>query len=290
MNSKNNKKKVSSKKGLSSKQFLNTLGVKPSKSRGQNFAINPYLIGEIIEFGNPKDSENIIEFGPGLGALTTGIKKFNTLTLVEIEEKFKPHLHLSFPKAEIIIDDAKTFSFTQLKNPPYVVFGNLPYSASTEILMNILYQSEFVSRAILLFQKEFSQRLAASPGTKSYSSVSVFVQNRCKVRLGEVFDGDQFYPPTKVQSQVVSLEMRDKHLVAADIPDFFELVVRLCFSQRRKKLFNSLGSTKIFTAEQITQAMEEAGIGKDSRAEILSLEEFAKLAYCLHGKVEHFSG
>ena len=260
------------------KEKLKELDVKASKSRGQNFVINDSLIDSIMHFASLKESENIIEIGPGLGALTKELYKIkNDIKVIEIEEKFATDLKQRFPKLEVINKDVREVDFAELGNN-LTVFGNLPYSFSTDIIFHLIAYAPYINRAILLLQKEFAMRLAASPSTKSYGALSVACQLWTEPRLGDVFPGNFFHPPAKVDSQVIELKFyKDKKF---NVKDSFWLqrFVKACFSQRRKKLINSLKSTSIFPIDRLENAFVEANIDPNRRAETLSIEEFITLS------------
>lgn len=259
------------------KEKLKELDVRASKSRGQNFVINDTLIESIMNFANLKEDENIVEIGPGLGALTKELYKFNNLKVIEIEEKFATDLKRRFPRLEVINQDVREVILSDLGDN-LTIFGNLPYSFSTDIIFHLIAYAPFINRAILLLQKEFAMRLAASPNTKSYGALTVACQLWTEPRLGDVFPGNFFHPPAKVDSQVIELKFhRDTRF---NVKDAFWLqrFVKACFSQRRKKLINSLKSTSIFPIDRLENAFKVSGIDPNRRAETLSIQEFIILS------------
>lgn len=270
------------------KDKLKELDVKATKARGQNFVINDALTESIINFASLKDEENIIEIGPGLGALTKELYKIkNDITVIEIEEKFALDLKKRFPKLEVINKDVREVDFSKLvskEGEKLTVFGNLPYSFSTDIIFHLIAYAPYIDRAILLLQKEFAMRLAAKPCTKSYGALSVACQLHAEPVLGDVFSGTFFHPPAKVDSQVIELKFyKDKKF---NVKDAFWLqrFVKACFSQRRKKLINSLKSTSIFPIDKLENAFKEANIDPNRRAETLSIDEFIVLSE-IFGKI-----
>ena len=284
-----NKKKEKSPHLSHTKQSLRSLNVRPTKTRGQNFVINPNIIKAIIDFGSPKPTENIVEIGPGLGALTDLLHQTNpNLALVEIEEEFCLELQKKYPEIKIFNEDARKFDFNEyseklLSGSPITVFGNIPYIFSTEIVFHLLSFPKKINRFVFLLQKEFAQRMSAVPGSKQFGVLSVMVQVICDTRLGPIINGDQFFPPTKVQSQVIECTMRANPLVPIEDHAFFRRVVKASFHQRRKKIANSLlsgGFLKegVSNKEIVESALERAKIDSGRRAETLSVEEFIMLA------------
>ncbi len=259
------------------KEKLKELDVKASKARGQNFVINSSLISSIMNFAKIEDDENIIEIGPGLGALTEELYKYKKLQVIEIEKKFADDLSVRFPNLKIINKDVREVIFSDLgKN--LTVLGNLPYSFSSEIIFHLIAYAPYINRAILLLQKEFAERLAAKPNTKSYGALSVACQLWAKPTLGEIFPGSFFHPPAKVESQVIELKFSRETRFDVKDPFWLGRFVKACFSQRRKKIINSLKSTSIFPIDKLNEGFIKTGIDSNRRAETLSIDEFILLS------------
>ena len=261
---------------------LKALQVAPSKSRGQNFIINPFVVESILNFGMPQAGEALVEIGPGLGALTgalydVALNSNVPLTLIEIEPRLCEELAKRYPQARIVQADVRTVDFSEL-GTKLSVFGNLPYSFSTEIIFHSLKHRASIRRAVFMLQREFAERVAAEPGGKEYGSLSVAVQLWADAVLGPIIPGDAFHPPTKVESRMLAMHLRTEPRV--EVPDqaLFERVVRAAFSKRRRTIENSIESSGSFTAEQVARALAAAGVSPDRRGETLSMEEFSALA------------
>lgn len=267
------------------RQELKDLRVRPSKERGQNFVIEPYVIEEIINCGDFRPQDSIIEIGPGLGALTGELSRASRLHLIEIEPKFAEELSQRYPHVEVITEDVREVDFTRFGPGPHVVFGNLPYSFSTDILFHLIEQRKVVSRATLLLQREFAERVASPPGSRIYGVLSIMVQLWGEVSLGTVIPGDAFHPPTKVDSQILTIRFLKEPRIAEELLDLFGLVVRLSFLQRRKKIFNSLSRCGHFDDGVLSESFAESGISPDSRAEALSIEDFEKLTLAIKRRI-----
>lgn len=264
-------------KGKSVKAGLKSLGVKPSRERGQNFLIDHNVIDAIVEFGAPSASDNLVEIGPGLGALTERLVVFPNFSVIEIEGQFCRDLALKYPDLKIINSDVRKVDFSDLGDD-LTVFGNLPYVYSTDILFHLIRHASVISRAVLLLQKEFAERVASPPGGRSYGSLSVASQVAAKPVLGPVVPGTSFHPPTKVESRLLKLEFFKTPRYKISDPVWFTKVVRAGFLQRRKKLLNSLKASGITQGDKFAPALERAGIDPGRRAETLSIEEFIALA------------
>lgn len=264
---------------------LRNLNVQPSKQRGQNFIVNPFVVEAILDFGKPRSHEALVEIGPGLGALTAALYEVacsgdHPLRLIEVEQNLCAELSVRFPGAQITCADVRKVDFADLGSD-LTVFGNLPYSLSTDILFHVLRHRAVIRRAVFMLQREFAERVAAQPGSKTYGSLSVATQLWCDVSLGPVIPGDAFHPPTKVESIVMQIVPRSS--AAANVTDVvgFERLVRAAFAKRRRTIMNSLKGSHLFSAEHLTEAFQGLGLDPERRAETMSIQEFADLARAL---------
>lgn len=262
------------------KDKLRSIDVRPSKGRGQNFLIDSSVIDAIVAAGAISPGEKIVEIGPGLGALTAEIRKYGNVTTIEVEEKFCEVLREQFPDINVLHSDVRAVDFKSLGDK-LLVFGNLPYIFSTDIIFHLILYRTVVNRAVLLLQKEFAERLASPPGSKVYGSLSVACQLWADVILGPKVKGASFHPPTQVESRIVTLKFLDGPRFPIEDPLWFEKVVRASFSQRRRMVHNSLLSGG-FLRENVEEALESCGINGTRRAETLSIEEFVKLSSALY--------
>lgn len=259
------------------KDVLSALEVRPRKERGQNFIIDPSVLHTIVEFGKPEAGDALVEIGPGLGALTRELSRFGPLTLIEIEEKFCESLQREFPEAKIIQADVRKVDLSEL-GTSLVIFGNLPYSFSTDIIFHLVSHGSAIKRAVLMLQREFAERLAAPPGTRDYGVLSVNAQMMADISLGPIIPGTAFHPIANVDSRLVELKFLKVPRVAVSDMVWFKKVVKAAFLQRRRKLWNSLKASSIAPADRIQAALARANIDGGRRAETLRMEEFAALA------------
>ncbi len=259
------------------KDQLKQLNVRPSKGRGQNFIIDPNLIQKIVKFGDPKSGDSIIEIGPGLGALTEALVPFGNLTLIELQEELAQKLTLKYPELKVICQDVRSVDFSTLGSD-LIVFGNLPYSLSTEIVFHLVQNRASIRRAVLMLQREFVERMCAAPGGKEYGALSVNLQIWVDLKRGDVISGNSFHPRANVESRLVELKFLKSPKYPVEDPKWFRRVVQGAFSQRRKKLVNSLKSTGVFSGADLEAKLRELEIDPGRRAETLSIEEFARMA------------
>lgn len=259
------------------KASLRKSGVRPSRTKGQNFLLDENVLAGIVEFAEPDFSQKIVEIGPGLGALTKYLAPAENLTLIELESEFCRELEKSFPNARIINEDIRQVDFSEI-GENLVVFGNIPYVYSTDIIFRLIDNSKRISKAVLLMQKEFARRLAAPSGGREYGAISIAVQLWADIKLGSVVKGDAFHPATKVDSQVVSLQFLSEPRYPIEDYAAFRRLVKAAFMQRRKKLINSLKASGFYTSIDLPAVLEACGISGSRRAETLSIIEFVDLS------------
>lgn len=254
------------------------LGHTARKRFGQNFLNDQGVIDGIVSAINPQENENLIEIGPGLGALTEPVcEDISTLTVIELDRDLAKRLR-SHPfiqdKLTVIETDAMKFDFRELYTPdrPLRIFGNLPYNISTPIMFHLFEYIDCVQDMHFMLQKEVVNRLAAQPGGKDYGKLSVMTQYYCQVVPVLHVPPHAFKPAPKVDSAVVRLIPHKNTPVDIEDASTLERVCAAAFNQRRKTLRNSLKD--LLDAEEI----EALGINPGVRAEKLSLKDFAALA------------
>ena len=256
----------------------------PARKRfGQNFLHDSHTIGKIIHAIAAKPGQQIIEIGPGHGALTEGLVNSGAnITALEIDRDLVPSLLLQFglkPNFHLQQADALRVDFTELgvEGEPMRVVGNLPYNISTPLLFHLLRYSERITDMHFMLQKEVVERMAASPGGKHYGRLSVMVQYQCAVTPLLPVPPSAFRPAPKVDSSVVRLQTRAHPTAHADNLELLGKVVNSAFQQRRKTLRNSLGG--IITEE----ALNSLGIDSKLRAQNLSIADFVSISNWVNG-------
>jgi 16S rRNA (adenine1518-N6/adenine1519-N6)-dimethyltransferase len=251
---------------------------KARKRFGQNFLVDEQIIGEIISAIHPKPEDNIVEIGPGLGALTRPLlKRLNRLHVVEIDRDIIAQMRSDYPRDKLFIHagDALEFDFGTLPAPLRIV-GNLPYNISSPLLFHF---ASFAGRVIdmhFMLQNEVVERMVAEPSTPAYGRLSVMLQYR--FRMEKLFDvpPESFQPEPKVDSAVVRMIPLPVSEISVDNEKLFAAIVRSAFGQRRKTLRNSLRS---YLNED---DFERLGVNARLRAENLAVMEFAEVANYLN--------
>lgn len=216
------------------RRVLASLGVKPSKGRGQHFLVDRRVAARQIRYAEVKPSDVVLEIGPGLGVLTAElVERARHVIAIESDRRFAEYLRRHLPAAEIRHGDA-----LKVEWPPFdVIVSNLPYQISSPVTFKLL--STTFDRAVLMYQWEFAKRMIALPGTADYSRLSVGVYVRAWCGLLERVPRNAFHPQPKVDSALVRLEPRPCPFPIAD-PDLYDAVVGALFTHRRKTVENGL--------------------------------------------------
>ncbi len=254
--------------------FLKENNFSPSKKLGQNFLINNNINKRIVDSCSIKTNEYILEIGAGLGAITQFIfEKTKNLILVELDKRLSSYLKNNFKQVLIYNDDFLKFDFEQkLKDIKKIkVISNLPYSISSKIILKLL-SSNLVDEIFILVQKEMAQRLLAKINSKDYNAFSVLIQMFSDIKYLFTVAPNNFIPMPKVDSWFISIKKNKKFNLDFDEINFF---LKVCFSAKRKKLFNNLINT--YNKKIINEAFAKLNINHDIRAEQLSLENFYQL-------------
>ncbi|NMP15825.1 16S rRNA (adenine(1518)-N(6)/adenine(1519)-N(6))-dimethyltransferase RsmA [Thalassotalea sp. Y01] len=253
------------------------LGHQAKKRFGQNFLHDDAVISRIVDAIDPGENENLIEIGPGLGALTEPvIERAGDISVVELDRDLAHRLrHHPFIAKHLTIyeTDALKFDFSTLANDkPLRVFGNLPYNISTPLIFHLLSFGDKIKDMHFMLQKEVVNRMAASPDSKAYGRLSIMCQYYCKVMPVMEIGPEAFQPPPKVDSAIVRLVPREQIEHPAHDIKWLNRVCTEAFNQRRKTIRNSL--KKLLSAEQL----EQLGISPSLRPENISLQEYVKVA------------
>ncbi|MDQ6843906.1 MAG: 16S rRNA (adenine(1518)-N(6)/adenine(1519)-N(6))-dimethyltransferase RsmA [Bacteroidota bacterium] len=242
------------------------------KSLGQHFLKDEKIVEKIISSLKEHAFKNLLEVGPGGGALTRHLLKIPGIHLkaVELDGEKVNYLLTQFPGLR---DNLINKSFLEMERPfeePFTVIGNFPYNISTQILFKVLEWKEYVPAVIGMFQKEVAERAAAKEGSKVYGVLSVLLQYYYNVEYLFSVGNECFTPQPKVQSGVIRLTSRGNYLPVKSERAFWVLV-KTAFNQRRKTLRNGVKS--LFSKEVLTDELF------NRRAETLSVKEFAALTF-----------
>jgi 16S rRNA (adenine1518-N6/adenine1519-N6)-dimethyltransferase len=248
------------------------------KSLGQHFLKDENISRQIVDELKACPCSNLLEVGPGGGALTKYLVQLPDINfkLVEIDDEKIVFLNNHFPSLKDKIIHASILDIDKPFNESFAVIGNFPYNISTEIVFKILDWKDSVQCMVGMFQKEVALRLAAKEGSKTYGVTSVLVQAYFDVYYLFDVDENSFVPPPKVKSAVLKL-LPKKDKVELMNYSSFRTLVKTAFQQRRKTMRNACKG--LFSAETLRKDVF------NKRAEQLSVKDFAQLSFELyHGK------
>lgn len=250
--------------------------MKLKKSLGQHFLKDESIIKQIVDALKEDSFINLLEVGPGGGALTKHLIEIPHINFkaVELDDTKTAYLQKNYP---VLKDKIIAQSFLDIDAPfdePFVVIGNFPYNISTQILFKVLDWRNQVPVVIGMFQKEVAQRAASKEGSKVYGVLSVLIQAFYQVDYLFDVSNECFTPPPKVQSGVIRLRRRKTDLNYTSEKSF-RLLVKTAFGQRRKTLRNAVKG--MFSPEVLQDEIF------NKRAEALSLEDFAALTFRMNG-------
>lgn len=252
---------------------------KPKKSLGQNFLVDKNIQQKIITACQLETSDTILEIGPGTGELTRLISpQVKKLYAFEIDSRLSRQLKKEFSdrqNTQIIHMDILKVKLEEYLTNRTKVIGNIPYYISTPIIERFLNYKQNVDRIFLTVQKEFAERVAALPGSKTYGSLSCFIQYHARPQLMFKISSSCFFPKPKVDSYFLELKILTKPLVEVTDEKAFFHIIRTAFNQRRKTLRNSLKNT--IPKEKMDLFFTRFAINPNIRPEDLSLQDFANL-------------
>lgn len=282
------------------RELAHTLGIRPTKTLGQNFVIDPNTIRRIVAAAELKTgAETVLEVGPGLGSLTLGLLDVaHDVVAVEIDPPLAqqlPHTVARFrPERVGAIDvvEADAMTVTHLPREPEALVANLPYNVAVPVLLHLMGTFPTLRHGLVMVQDEVADRLAAKPGSKVYGVPSVKASWFAEVTKAGVIGTQVFWPPPRISSGLVRLRRRDQPVAfigagaaqgltdqaaATADRDAVFTVVDAAFAQRRKTLRAAL-SDWAGSGAVAQEILTEAGVDPAERGEKLDVHQFAAIA------------
>ena len=273
------------------KAVLERHGFTFKKSFGQNFLTDTNILQKIVDTAEIDKNVNVIEIGPGIGALTEFLAENAAEVMAfEIDERLVPiledtlrdHDNVKVINEDVLKADLQT-RVKEFENPnlPIKVVANLPYYITTPILMHLIESKIPFEEFVVMMQKEVADRISAEPNTKAYGSLSIAVQYYMTAKVAFVVPRTVFVPAPNVDSAILKMTRRKQPLVEVKDEDFFFRVSKASFVHRRKTLWNNLTSHFGKSEEvknKLEQALENAAIKPSIRGEALSISDFARLS------------
>lgn len=254
------------------------------KSLGQHFLKNNHAIERIVQYAHIEDHDQVMEIGPGPGALTNLLltRKCAKLYLLEKDDNFAK-LHQEYAEknelshVNVLHMDALTYPWEKMEGE-WKILGNLPYNVASPMMWDMVRHVPKLACAVFMIQKEVARRIRADKDSKTYGALSVWIQSFCKVEKGFVLGPHAFSPPPKVDSEVIifkPLKTEDK----PQDPENLSRLIKICFQQRRKQLHGIL--QKALPETYHVGIWETLGMDGAYRAENLSPKDFQKLCSLL---------
>ena len=268
----------------SPKTLLMARDIRPRQTLGQNFLCDPQTAAAIVRHGNIRPDDTVVEIGAGTGALTVpAARAAARVFAIETDGRLIDLLTDTLQKNRLEnvsihhndfmdIDLADFYSKTGQR---LIVMGNLPYYLSSQILVRLVQERRYIKRAVLMFQQELADRIAAGPGSRKYGRLSVMLRYCADIKPLMRIKKELFYPKPKVTSAVVSIDFKG-FTGAGDCEEnlLFE-IIKIAFAQRRKTIKNALTAGKPDIPQGMWKAvLEKAGINPGSRAEALDASDY----------------
>ncbi len=264
---------------------LESIGMHPGRLLGQNFLLDGNLLDLIIRLGAPRPGENILEVGPGFGALTSRLLASGAqIWSVEFDHRIAGYLrqHYTAENFHLVEADACRVDYRKLfDDAPFRCIANLPYSISSVFIARMLGLPNPPAAMLFMLQRETGGRLVAAPGCGAYGALSVRTQLLYRVKIERIVPADVFYPPPAVDSALVSFVRIGRKDAGPDIFRLLPGVVKTVFAQRRKQMGKVLSAN--FGAEKTAAALSVCGLPREIRPEKVSVEQFIALTAALYG-------
>lgn len=261
-----------------------SLGIRPTKQRGQNFVIDANTVRRIVRAAELDPDDVVVEVGPGLGSLTLALLgAVSRVVAVEVDPVLARALpgtvatHAPDHADRLEVVEADALRVTGLPGPPpTALVANLPYNVSVPVLLHLLALLPSLRKGLVMVQSEVADRLAAAPGSRTYGVPSVKAAWYAEVRRAGAVGRNVFWPAPNVDSGLVAWTRREPPAVSVSREQVFA-VVDAAFAQRRKTLRSTL-KVLAGSAEAAEAALAHAGVDPQTRGEALRVEDFARIA------------
>jgi 16S rRNA (adenine1518-N6/adenine1519-N6)-dimethyltransferase len=256
--------------------------VRPTKTLGQNFVVDPNTIRKVVDVADLSGEEVVLEIGAGLGSLTLGLATAaRRVVAVELDPRLIPILReVTAAETSVEIVEADALKLDHTRFPADAVVANLPYNIAASVVIDVLQRAPNVQVLTVMTQREVAERLAATPGSKIYGLSSVLVAFHASARFAGTVSRRAFYPVPNVDSAIVRLERRP----APDVdPLLFREVARASFAQRRKTMRNCI-AVIAGGPESAQKILAAAEVDANIRAEELGLDAFVRVTQAFIGR------
>ncbi|GAA4481175.1 16S rRNA (adenine(1518)-N(6)/adenine(1519)-N(6)) -dimethyltransferase RsmA [Enteractinococcus fodinae] len=285
--------------GADIRRLADLLHLRPTKTLGQNYVIDPNTIRRIVNAAHLESTEHVLEIGPGLGSLTLGLlDRAQAVTAVEIDvpvaeqlpkttEQWRPD---SADRLAVIPADALKLTGDEIvaaapaaaHGPPTAIVANLPYNVAVPVMLHLLAELPSVRHGLVMVQHEVAERLTAGPGSKIYGVPSVKMAWYAEATMAGVIGTKVFWPAPRINSGLVHFTARTPPATTATRTQVFE-VIDVAFAQRRKTMRAALSAWAGSGAEA-EELLVAAGVDPKARGEVLHVTDFARIAEQYHAR------
>ena len=286
INNKNLDRHLTTRAGV--REVVEKHGLAAKKKLGQHFLVDSHVLDKILNAADVNSNDLVLEIGPGIGGLTQGlVSRAGHIVAVELDKQLIPVLESQFTNDNITIvqGDILRIDLHGILAPftkyNIKIVANLPYYITTPVIMYLLESGLPINSITVMIQKEVAQRMAASPGTKDYGSLTLAVQYYANVNIAAYVPVNCFMPRPGVDSAVVHLQILSSPRVDADKDVLFK-VIHAAFNHRRKTLVNTLDFAGFGNGkEDLANKLENCGLNPQVRGEALNIFQFADLVRML---------
>jgi len=288
------------------REVVERYGLAAKKKLGQHFLVDGHVLEKILKAADVNSNDVVLEVGPGIGGLTQGlVSRAGHVVAIELDKQLIPVLENQFANDNVTVVQGDILRvdlhsilapFTDLNIPNKAschvkglntkvlnikVVANLPYYITTPVILYLLESGLPIKSITVMIQKEVAQRMAASPGTKDYGSLTLAVQYYANVSIAAYVPVNCFMPRPGVDSAVAHLQILDSPRVDVDKEVLFK-IIHAAFNHRRKTLVNTLDGVGFGNGkEDLAKTLESCGLNPQVRGEALSIYQFAELAQVL---------
>jgi 16S rRNA (adenine1518-N6/adenine1519-N6)-dimethyltransferase len=265
--------------------LLRRYNLRPDQSLGQNFLVDAKALQQVVDAAELSPNEDVLEIGPGLGSLTRLlVMQARRVVAVELDTRFIPVLHevladlnnVKIIEGDILQIDPVATLTDNTDQITYQVVANIPYYITSAVIRHLLEARVKPETVTLTIQQEVAERICAAPGKMSLLALSVQVYGA--PQIAAYIPAGAFYPPPKVASAVVHVDIFPNPAIPPDLLRLFFRLAKAGFSQKRKNLRNAISGGMAWKPKQAEELLEAAGIDPRRRAETLSLSEWQCLA------------
>ncbi|MFH1799029.1 MAG: 16S rRNA (adenine(1518)-N(6)/adenine(1519)-N(6))-dimethyltransferase RsmA [Candidatus Omnitrophota bacterium] len=270
------------------KQLWQAHDFRPKKRMGQNFLIDKNVRDKIIGALCLTKESTVIEVGPGFGVMSLELAdKCEKLFAVEKDKRICEIMAPIFESRKNITffcDDILNVDFSAVTHncENLIIFGNIPYYISTPLMVKVIEARKYVKSVFIVIQDDLARRITANPGSKTYGSISCFIQFYTSCKRLFTITNNCFYPRPQVESCLLKLEILPHGSVEVQDEELLFKIIRKAFSQRRKKVINSLSDKDFLSLNKAKweDILKKCKINPSTRAENLSLQDYATLTNC----------